>query len=93
MLKRYVPVFQERAVDDDLLETGKRNLQEYFQGQGYYDVSVDFMVQPVRDDQETVEYAITRGMRYKLVRVLSQAIVISTPNPSARGCSCSPRAS
>jgi outer membrane protein insertion porin family len=69
VLKRYVPVFQERAVDDDLLETGKRNLQEYFQSQGYYDVSVDFMVQPVHDDQETVEYAISRGMRYKLVKV------------------------
>jgi outer membrane protein insertion porin family len=69
VLKRYVPVFQERAVDDDLLETGKRNLQEYFQSQGYYDVSVDFKVQPVQDDQETVEYAISRGMRSKLVRV------------------------
>jgi outer membrane protein insertion porin family len=69
VLKRYVPVFEERAVDDDLLETGRRNLQEYFQSQGYYDVSVDFMVQPVRDDQETVEYAISRGMRYKLVQV------------------------
>ena len=69
VLKRYVPVFQERAVDDDLLETGRRNLQEYFQSQGYYDVSVDFKVQPVHDDQETVEYAISRGMRYKLVRV------------------------
>jgi outer membrane protein insertion porin family len=69
VLKRYVPVFQERAVDDDLLETGRRNLQEYFQSQGFYDVSVSFMVQPVRDDQETVEYAISRGMRYKLVRV------------------------
>ncbi len=69
VLKRYVPVFQEGAVDDDLLETGRRNLQDYFQSQGYYDVSVDFKVQPVRDDQETVEYAISRGMRYKLVRV------------------------
>ena len=69
VLKRYVPVFQERAVDDDLLETGKRNLQEYFQSQGFYDVSVDYMVQPVHDDQETVEYAISRGMRYKLVKV------------------------
>jgi len=69
VLKRYVPVFQERAVDDDLLETGKRNLQEYFQSQGFYDVNVGYMVQPVRDDQETVEYAISRGMRYKLVRV------------------------
>ncbi|MBV9770285.1 MAG: BamA/TamA family outer membrane protein [Bryobacterales bacterium] len=69
VLKRYVPVFQEHAVDDDLLETGKRNLREYFQGQGYYDASVDFQVQPIRDDQETIEYAISRGMRYKLVRV------------------------
>jgi outer membrane protein insertion porin family len=69
VLKRYVPVFQQRAVDDDLLETGKRNLQEYFQCQGYYDTSIDFVVQPVKDGQETVEYAISRGMRYKLVRV------------------------
>jgi outer membrane protein insertion porin family len=62
-------VFQQHALDDDLLETGRRNLQEYFQSQGYYDVSVDYKVQPVRDDNETVEYAISRGMRYKLVRV------------------------
>ncbi len=69
VLKRYVPVYQQGAVDDDLLETGKRNLQEYFQSKGYYDVSVDFKVQPVQDDRETVEYAISRGMRYRLVRV------------------------
>jgi outer membrane protein assembly complex protein YaeT len=69
VLKRYVPVFQERAVDDDLLETGRRNLQEYFQSQGYYDVTVEFKTQPIKDDQETVDYAISRGMRYKLVRV------------------------
>jgi outer membrane protein insertion porin family len=69
VLKRYVPVFQERAVDDDLLETGKRNLQEYFQSKGYYDASVDFKVQPIHDDEQTIEYAISRGMRYKLVQV------------------------
>ena len=69
VLKRYVPVFQQHAVDDDLLETGKRNLQDYFQSKGYYDVTVDFMTEPVHDDQETIEYAISRGMRYKLVRV------------------------
>ena len=69
VLKRYIPVFQEGAVDDDLLETGRRNLEDYFQSKGYYDVSVGYMVQPVHDDQETVEYAISRGMRYKLLRV------------------------
>ena len=69
VLKRYVPVFQQGAVDDDLLETGRRNLQDYFQSQGYYDANVEFRVEPIKDDQETVEYAISRGMRYKLVRV------------------------
>lgn len=69
VLKRYIPIFQQRAVDDDLLETGRRNLQEYFQSKGYYDVSVEFMAQPVHDGSETIEYAVSRGMRYKLVRV------------------------
>ncbi|HEX5230562.1 MAG TPA: BamA/TamA family outer membrane protein [Bryobacteraceae bacterium] len=69
VLKRYVPVFEEGAVDDDLLETGRRNLQDYFQSQGYYDVTVEYRVQPIQNDQETIEYAIARGMRYKLVRV------------------------
>lgn len=69
VLKRYVPVFQEHTVDDDLLNTGRLNLREYFQGQGYYDATVDFRVQPVQNDVETIEYSISRGMRYKLVRL------------------------
>ncbi len=70
VLKRYVPVLQEHTVDDDLLNTGKLNLREYFQSQGYYDASVDFVVQPVQNDVETIQYVISRGMRYKLVRVI-----------------------
>lgn len=69
VLKRYVPVFQQRAVDNDLLVEGKRNLQDYFQSQGYYDVDVDFRIQPPQQDLETIEYAISRGQRYKLVVV------------------------
>jgi outer membrane protein insertion porin family len=69
VLKRYVPVFQQRAVDDDLLETGRRNLEEYFQSKGYYDVTVDFMIDPVHDDLETISFVISRGVRHKLVRV------------------------
>jgi len=69
VLKRYVPVFQEHTVDDDLLNTGRVNLREYFQSQGYYDATVDFRVQPVQNDVETIQYSISRGMRYKLVRL------------------------
>jgi outer membrane protein insertion porin family len=69
VLKRYVPVFQERTVDEDLLIEGKRNLQDYFQGQGYYDVDVDFRVQPPENDLETIEYVISKGERHKVARV------------------------
>ena len=73
--------------------TGKRNLQEYFQSQGFYDVTVDFKEQPVQDDRETVEYAISRGMRYKLVRVwrFTGNHYFDKRIPSASGCSCSRR--
>ena len=69
VMKRYVPIYQEGTVDNDLLVEGKRNLRDYFQSQGYYDVDVDFRVLPPKDDEETIEYVIARGQRYKLVHV------------------------
>lgn len=69
LLKRYVPVFEEHAVDNDLLTMGKKNLTDYFQGHGYYDVDVDFRVLPEQNDLQTIEYVISRGQRYKLEKV------------------------
>jgi outer membrane protein assembly complex protein YaeT len=69
VLKRYVPVFEENSVDKDLLVEGKRNLHDYLQSQGYYDVDVDFRVVPGENDVETIEYVISRGQRYKLVNL------------------------
>jgi outer membrane protein insertion porin family len=69
VLKRYVPVFQERAVDNDLLVEGKRNLTDYFQSQGYYDVDIDFRMLPPEKDTQTIEYVISRDQRFKLVRL------------------------
>jgi len=69
VLKRYVPIFQQRDVYDDLLVEGKRNLQDYFQSQGYYDVTVDYRVQPTKDGVETIEYVISKGERSKLVHL------------------------
>ncbi len=69
VLKRYVPVYQERAVDPDLLLEGKRNLEDYFQSQGYFDVAVDFRIRGPENDLETIEYAISKGTRRKIVHV------------------------
>jgi len=69
LLKRYVPIYREGTVDNDLLTEGKRNLQDYFQNQGYYDVDVQFRQLPPQDDKEQIEYVISRGQRYKLVHL------------------------
>ena len=39
-LKRYVPVWEEHAVDEDLLNEGRRNLLDYLQDQGYFEAQV-----------------------------------------------------
>jgi len=69
VLKRYVPVFEEHTVDNDLLAEGKRNLIDYFQSQGYYDVDIDFRIVPPKDDLEIVQYVISREQRYKVAKV------------------------
>jgi outer membrane protein insertion porin family len=69
VLKRYVPVFQERTVDNDLLAEGARNLRDYFQSLGYFDTTVDFRTLSPQDGVERIEYAVSQGQRYKLVRV------------------------
>lgn len=66
VMRRYVPIFQERAVDNDLLVEGARNLRDYFQSKGYYDVDVDFRTKPVANDEQTIEYVIAQGQRYKM---------------------------
>ena len=41
VMKKEVPVYEENAVDDDLLNEGKRNLLDYLQSRGHFDASVD----------------------------------------------------
>jgi outer membrane protein insertion porin family len=68
-LKKYIPVYDERRVDQDLLVEGARNLRDYFQNQGYYDVNVDFRQRQEGPENVVIEYIISRGQRYKLVEV------------------------
>ena len=68
-MKKYVPIYQEGAVDQSLLVEGARNLRDYFQSKGYPDVDVTFRELPPQNDQQTIEYLISRGPRRKLVAV------------------------
>ncbi|MCU1237202.1 MAG: surface antigen [Candidatus Solibacter sp.] len=68
-LQTYVPIFDEEAVNRDLLVRGVANLRDYFQNQGYFDVEVDFQDRKVTPDQEEITYVIGLGERHKVVKV------------------------
>jgi outer membrane protein insertion porin family len=67
-MKKLVPIYSERTVDADLVQEGQRNLTDYFQKKGYYDVKVttDYQRQP---DQILVVYKIDRGKNCKVDRI------------------------
>jgi outer membrane protein insertion porin family len=66
-LRENVPVFEERTVDNDLLVEGATNLRDYFQAQGYFDVTVEFKEQKVVNGNEEISYAIEKGGRHRFV--------------------------
>jgi len=66
-LRKLVPIYEEGAVDDDLLNEGRRNIQNYLQTLGYFDATVGVSQHTVQDGKERqVLYAITPGDRHKL---------------------------
>jgi outer membrane protein assembly complex protein YaeT len=68
-LQRYVPVFDEATVNQDLLVAGARNLRDYFQNRGYFDVQVDLASPVVNADLETITYTVALGYPHKVVRL------------------------
>jgi outer membrane protein insertion porin family len=76
-MKKLVPVYQEGAVDADLLEEGKRNIRERLERQGYFDAEVDYTAitheapqkGAIQGTEEVITYKIERGDRHKLVGV------------------------
>lgn len=67
-LKQLVPVFEERAVDRDLLAEGQRNIQEYLESEGYFGAEVGTPTITVQNENERViTYKISRGARHKFV--------------------------
>lgn len=71
-LQKFVPIYEEGSADNDLLTEGARNLRDYFQGKGYPDVDVTFKREPVKDDEEVINYYIAAGPRRRLVDVSIQ---------------------
>lgn len=75
-LKKLIPIYQEGAVDPDLLEEGKKNLRERLEREGYFDAEVSYKIDMHdvktsvwQGTQETVIYTVERGDKHKLVGI------------------------
>ena len=77
-LKGLVPVYEEGAVDTDLLEEGKRNLRERLERDGYFDAQVNYTTetkevqgtdQRTKGTEQVITYHIERGDRHRLVGI------------------------
>ena len=70
-LKRNVPVYEEHALDDDLLNEGRRNLLNYMEAHGYSDAKVTLKQETDEKAQVMrVIYEIDPGERHKLLKVV-----------------------
>src|SRR5216684_4151301 len=77
VLKKLVPVYQEGAVDTDLLEEGKRNIRERLERDSYFDAEVDYQTSTKevklsggrKGTEELITYRVERGGRHKLLGI------------------------
>ena len=68
-LKQLIPVYQERAVDHDLLVEGQRNLVQYLEAEGYFEADVDFHDAAAKGRTRTIIYDVDKGERHKLAKL------------------------
>jgi outer membrane protein insertion porin family len=77
-LKKLIPIYQEGAVDADLLEEGKRNVRERLERQGYFDADVNYTTEThevkssrsaAQSTEEIITYSVDRGVRHKLIGI------------------------
>lgn len=64
-LKKLVPVFEENAVDEDLLHEGSRNIRDYLQTKGYFDSGVTFTRRDAGNQHTSVVFQVDKEERKK----------------------------
>ena len=70
VLRARVPVYEENAVEDDLLNEGRLNLTDYMQTRGYFDAKVRFTKKEDAGGKKLrIIYNIDSGSRHKLVKL------------------------
>ncbi len=68
-LRSLLPIYEERALDRDLLEEGSRDLASYFQSQGYFDVTAGYQMAAPANGEQLIDYHVALGVRHKIVKL------------------------
>jgi outer membrane protein insertion porin family len=66
-LRSLLPIYQEQAVDEDLLIEGSRSLVEYMQSHGYFDAHATYTRRTPSPGEQEIAYEVRRGGRHKFV--------------------------
>ncbi len=61
-----VPVYEEGAVDNDLLNEGAHNIRDYMQQQGFFDVTTDVKTLGEGTGNVTVQFTVNKGVKHKV---------------------------
>jgi len=70
ILKKLVPIYEEGAVDDDLLNEGRRSIQNHMQTLGYFQAAVKVNQHNTQNGRKLqVVYEVNPGDRHKLTAV------------------------
>lgn len=69
-IKKLIPVYEENAVDEDLVNEGRRSLRDYMQTRGYFDAEVKVRSEfDEKKNERQIIYIVERGIRHKLTNI------------------------
>ncbi|MGB0035464.1 MAG: POTRA domain-containing protein [Candidatus Acidiferrales bacterium] len=68
--RKLLPIYAEGAVDEDLLQEGRRNVRDFFQREGYFNADVQVSSHDdAQSGERVLSYEISRGDRFRLASV------------------------
>ena len=68
-IRNLVPVYEEGAVDEDLLNEGDRRIRDYFQRQTYFDVKVTHSEQILDPQHSVIQFTVSLGNKHEVDNV------------------------
>jgi outer membrane protein insertion porin family len=67
-LRKLLPIYEEGAVDEDLLQEGRRAIRNFLGAEGYFDAAVNYSTGPAAEGAaaQQITYTVDRGPRKRL---------------------------